>query len=273
MIVIDNVYKSFGPKHVLRGVSMEIPDGKSTVIIGRSGTGKSVLLKLIVGLLQPDSGTITIDGRRVDLMDEKELYEIRRHVGYVFQGAALFDSMTVAENLVLGLYEHGERDTNLLNNEIRTNLVNVGLLPDPKSLNDAEFAKAYDILANKKPSELSGGMRKRVGVARALVGTPKYVFYDEPTTGLDPITSEQIDNLVCDLTHKLDVTSIVITHDIFSVYKVAHVVVMLEDGVIRFNGSPRQLQQSPDPIVQEFIERYAMTRTADTLAPAIPPSE
>lgn len=265
MICIENIHKSFGPKQVLRGISLEIKDGETTVIIGRSGTGKSVLLKLIVGLLEPDQGMITIDGKRVDKMSEKELYELRRSIGFVFQGAALFDSMTVAENLVLGLYEHGERDQALLEREVRTNLVNVGLLPDPKTVNEEEFRKSYEIISRKKPAELSGGMRKRVGVARALVGTPKYIFYDEPTTGLDPITSEQIDNLVTDLTHKLDVTSIVITHDIFSVYKTAHTVVMLEEGLIRFIGTPQELRQSDDPIVQEFIERYAMTKAAEAM--------
>lgn len=266
MIIIENLHKAFGPKKVLRGISMVIPDGETTVIIGKSGTGKSVLLKLIVGLLEPDQGTITIDGRQVNQMSEKELYEMRRNIGYVFQGAALFDSMTVAENLVLGLYEHGERNHELLEREIRVNLTNVGLLPDPALVTAADFNAAYEIIAHKKPAELSGGMRKRVGVARALVGTPKYIFYDEPTTGLDPVTSEQIDNLVTDLTHKLDVTSIVITHDIFSVYKTANKVVMLDDGLIHFTGTPLELQRSADPIVQEFIERYAMTQTADTMA-------
>jgi phospholipid/cholesterol/gamma-HCH transport system ATP-binding protein len=273
MILIDNVHKAFGPKQVLRGVSMRIEDGKTTVIIGRSGTGKSVLLKLIVGLLEPDQGSITIDGRRVDEMSEAELYETRRRIGYVFQGAALFDSMNVAENLVLGLYEHGEHDQARLEREVTTNLVNVGLLPDPKKVTPEEFLHAYRIIASKKPAELSGGMRKRVGVARALVGTPKYIFYDEPTTGLDPITSEQNDNLVCDLTRKLDVTSIVITHDIFSVYKVAHNVVMLEDGLIHFTGSPIDLQRSKDPIVQEFIERYALSHTAGQVGLDISPDQ
>ena len=261
MIRLENLHKSFGPKQVLRGITLDIEEGETTVIIGRSGTGKSVLLKLIVGLLEPDQGTITIDGKRVDKMNEKELYTMRRNVGYVFQGAALFDSMTVAENLVLGIYEHGERDRKVLDEEIRRNLVNVGLLPDPSEVSDAEFRQAYEIITSKKPAELSGGMRKRVGVARALVGTPKYIFYDEPTTGLDPITSEQIDNLVYDLTTKLDVTSIVITHDIFSVYKVAHKVVMLEEGEIHFIGTPDELRESDDPIVREFIARYEEERT------------
>jgi phospholipid/cholesterol/gamma-HCH transport system ATP-binding protein len=266
MIILENLHKAFGPKQVLRGISMQIDTGETTVIIGKSGTGKSVLLKLIVGLLEPDQGTITLDGKRVDQMEESELYEMRRRIGYVFQGAALFDSMNVADNLVLGLYEHGERDTKLLDSEIRRNLINVGLLPDPGKVSQKEFDEAYRILTQKKPAELSGGMRKRVGVARALVGSPRYVFYDEPTTGLDPVTSEQIDNLVCELTGKLDVTSIVITHDIFSVYKVASKVVLLDDGLIRFTGTPAELQQSSDPVVQEFIERYAMTTTANLVA-------
>ncbi len=266
MIVIENLHKAFGDKQVLRGISLTIPDGQTTVIIGRSGTGKSVLLKLIVGLLEPDSGTVTLDGQRVDRMSEEERYTMRQRIGYVFQGAALFDSMTVAENLVLGLYEHGQRDATVLRREIETNLTNVGLLPERNGMSDDRFEAAYALIAHKKPAELSGGMRKRVGVARALVGTPKYVFYDEPTTGLDPITSEQIDNLVCDLTRKLDVTSVVITHDIFSVYKVADTVVMLDDGLIHFSGTPAELQQSTDPVVQEFIERYALTHTAASMA-------
>lgn len=262
MIVIDNLSKAFGDKHVLRGVSFEIETGATTVIIGRSGTGKSVLLKLMVGLLKPDSGSVMIDGRRVEGLSTDELFEMRRNVGYVFQGAALFDSMSVADNLILGMWEHGDRDIPKLELEVRRNLTNVGLLPDPSTISTDLFEVAYRQLANKMPSELSGGMRKRVGVARALMGTPRYVFYDEPTTGLDPVTSEQIDNLVCDLTQKLDVTSVVITHDIFSVYKVADKVVMLDEGEIHFIGTPQELQRSGDPVVQEFIERYAMTHAA-----------
>lgn len=262
MIKIDNIHKSFGSKKVLDGVSFDIETGATTVIIGRSGTGKSVLLKLMVGLLEPDEGTVEIDGRRVDHHTNDELFALRRNVGYVFQGAALFDSMSVSDNLTLGMWEHGDRDLAKLNDEVRRNLTNVGLLPDPASVTPDEFESAVRQLAHKMPSELSGGMRKRVGVARALMGTPRYVFYDEPTTGLDPVTSEQIDNLVCDLTQKLDVTSVVITHDIFSVYKVADKVVMLDEGTIRFIGTPLELQQSTDPVVQEFIERYAMTSAA-----------
>ncbi|MBK8910876.1 MAG: ATP-binding cassette domain-containing protein [Chlorobi bacterium] len=262
MIAVENLHKSFGPKQVLRGVSFRIEAGETVAIIGRSGTGKSVLLKLIVGLLQPDQGTVTLDGKRVDQMSEKELYEMRRTIGYVFQGAALFDSLTVAQNIVLGLHEHGERNQQLLDSEIHRNLLNVGLLPDPERMSPAAFNEAYQIIANKKPAELSGGMRKRVGVARALVGQPRYIFYDEPTTGLDPITSEQIDNLVRDLATKLDVTSVLITHDLFSVYKAADRAIFLEEGLIRFIGTPQELRQSEDPVVREFIERYNAEKVA-----------
>ena len=262
MIHIDSLRKSFGEKQVLSDVSFDIETGETTVIIGRSGTGKSVLLKLMVGLLEPDGGFVTIDDRRVDQLSTDEIFELRRNVGYVFQGAALFDSMTVSENLILGMWEHGDRDTAKLDAEVRRNLTNVGLLPDPTTVDQKQFDAAYRELADKMPSELSGGMRKRVGVARALMGTPRYVFYDEPTTGLDPVTSEQIDNLVCDLTQKLDVTSVVITHDIFSVYKVADKVIMLDNGKIQFIGTPTELQSSSDPTVMEFIERYALTAAA-----------
>jgi ABC-type transporter Mla maintaining outer membrane lipid asymmetry ATPase subunit MlaF len=164
--------------------------------------------------------------------------------------------MTVWENVVLSLYEHGERRTEVLDAEARRVLSAVGLLPDETATASAEFEKEYALLRDKKPSDLSGGMRKRVGVARALVGSPQYILYDEPTTGLDPITSEQIDNLILELSQKLSVTSIVITHDMFSVYKVAKNVALLEQGVVRFFGTAEELRASEDKVVQEFIERY-----------------
>ncbi|MCS6809473.1 MAG: ATP-binding cassette domain-containing protein, partial [Bacteroidota bacterium] len=218
MIEIQGLYKAFGAKHVLNGVNLTIPTGQTMCIIGRSGCGKSVLLKHIVGLLEPDKGTVRVDGKDVQRLRGQELFKLRKDMGYVFQSAALFDSLTVWENVVLGLYEHGERRTDILDAEARRVLCAVGLLPDEHTVPAEVFEKEYAILRNKKPSDLSGGMRKRVGVARALVGNPKYILYDEPTTGLDPITSEQIDNLILDLATKLNVTSIVITHDMFSVY-------------------------------------------------------
>jgi phospholipid/cholesterol/gamma-HCH transport system ATP-binding protein len=269
LIEIHNLHKSFGAKRVLNGVSLTIPSGETTCIIGRSGCGKSVMLKHIVGLLTPDAGFVRVDGRDVHTLRPKELFSLRRTIGFVFQGAALFDSMTVWENVVLSLYEHGERDVAVLDGEARRVLSSVGLLPElsPGNTTDATFEKEYVILKNKKPSDLSGGMRKRVGVARALVGRPQYILYDEPTTGLDPITSEQIDNLVAELQHKLQVTSIVITHDMFSVYRVAQRVAMLESGQVRFWGTADELRASTDEVVQEFIERYEGAPVFSSQAP------
>lgn len=256
MIEIRGLYKSFGTKQVLSGVDLTINAGETVCVIGRSGCGKSVLLKHIVGLLEPDKGEVFVDGKEVRLLRGQELFALRRGMGYVFQSAALFDSLTVWENVVLSLYEHGERREEVMDAEARRVLAAVGLLPDESESGTTNFENEYAILRNKKPSDLSGGMRKRVGVARALVGSPKYILYDEPTTGLDPITSEQIDNLILELSHKLSVTSIVITHDMFSVYKVAQSVALLEQGTVRFFGTPDELRASNDDAVKEFIERY-----------------
>ncbi|MGE5479678.1 MAG: ABC transporter ATP-binding protein [Chloroflexota bacterium] len=255
MIEINNLYKSFGSKKVLDGVSVDIPDGKTICIIGKSGSGKSVLLKHIVGLLEPDAGSVFVDGVEVSSMERAQLFEFRRKIGFVFQGAALFDSLTVYENVVLGLFEHGEHDEEALEKEAIYVLSAVGLLPVPKR-GDERFEREWEILRDKKPADLSGGMKKRVGVARALVGSPKYILYDEPTTGLDPVTSEQIDNLIGDLAERLNVTSIVITHDMFSVFRIAHNVAMLHDGKVTFQGTAEALRASDNPHVKEFLERY-----------------
>lgn len=256
MIVIEDLYKSFGAKQVLNGVNLTIHTGETICIIGKSGCGKSVMLKHIVGLLTPDEGRVRVDSQDISTLNDKELFALRRKIGYVFQGAALFDSLTVWENVVLGLYEHGERDHSIMDAEARRVLSAVGLLPDLQYSQTPAFEKEYEILRNKKPSDLSGGMRKRVGVARALVGNPEYILYDEPTTGLDPVTSEQIDRLIVELAQKFTVTSIVITHDMFSVYNVAKNVAMLEQGKVHFWGTPDSLRQSNDVVVREFIERY-----------------
>lgn len=256
MIEIHNLHKSFGAKRVLNGVNLSIRGGETICVIGRSGCGKSVLLKHIVGLLAADEGSVRVDGKDVHTLENSELFSMRQKIGYVFQGAALFDSMTVYENVVLGLYEHGERRNEVLQSEARRVLASVGLLPDLQESGSSNFEKEYSILSSKKPSDLSGGMRKRVGVARALVGSPSYILYDEPTTGLDPITSEQIDNLILELSQKLNVTSVVITHDMFSVYKVAQSVAMLEQGKVHFYGTAEELRTSNDETVREFIERY-----------------
>lgn len=256
MIELRGIKKSFGSKVVLSGVDMVIPNGKTTCIIGRSGCGKSVLLKHIVGLLQADAGTVMIDGRDVNKLTKNQLFEMRRRIGYVFQAAALFDSMSVFDNVVIGLVEHGETDQAMLDAEGRRVLSAVGLVPDPSTTDAETFEREYRILATKKPSDLSGGMKKRVGVARALVGQPTYIFYDEPTTGLDPVTSQQIDDLLEYVAESQNVTSVVITHDMFSVYNIADHVIMLDSGVVQFSGTVPELQASTDPVVVEFLARF-----------------
>ena len=254
MIEVFDLKKSFGNKKVLDGVNLTIREGETTCIIGKSGCGKSVLLKHIVGLLSPDSGTVKIDGIDISKMSKKELFSMRSKMGFVFQGAALFDSQTVFENVVIKEWEHGVRDKKYLEDEAKRVLQAVGLLPDDDDKNI--FEKEWDILKIKKPSELSGGMRKRVGVARALVGSPDYIFYDEPTTGLDPVTSEQIDELINNLSSRIKATSIVITHDMFSVFKIADRALMLHEGKAIFDGTPLELQNSKNEFVMEFLERY-----------------
>jgi phospholipid/cholesterol/gamma-HCH transport system ATP-binding protein len=258
MIELENIHKSFGPKQVLNGITLSVPTGSTMCIIGKSGCGKSVLLKHIVGLLMPDKGMVKVDGKNVAHMNQAQLFDMRRRIGYVFQGAALFDSLTVYENVIIGLYEHGERNFEILDGEARRVLAAVGLLPDFSENGSAQFEKEYAILREKKPSDLSGGMRKRVGVARALVGSPDYIFYDEPTTGLDPVTSEQIDNLIAELASKFTITSLVITHDMFSVFHIADHVAMLDKGTVRFQGNALELQKTEDKVVKEFIERYML---------------
>ncbi len=256
MIEVKNLHKSFGDKKVLDGVDFEIMDGHTMAIIGRSGCGKSILLKNIVGLLTPDDGYVKVNGKIISELSHKELFELRTNMGFVFQGAALFDSYTVFENVILRQYEHGIRDIPVLEKEAQHVLSAVGLLPDMKDIESKTFQREWEILRNKKPSDLSGGMKKRVGVARALVGSPQYIFYDEPTTGLDPVTSIQIDNLIAELAEKFQVTSIVITHDLFSVYHVADNLIMLNGGLVEFRGTPEEMTKSEKPVVKEFLNRY-----------------
>lgn len=240
MIEIKNLFKKFGDKQVLTGVNLTIPKGETIVIVGRSGCGKSVLLKLIVGLLTPDNGQILVEGNLINELGNRDLYSIRRKFGFLFQGAALFDSMTVGENISLPLVEAGDNyDEKLINREVEEMLDLVGL-PGIQSL---------------KPSELSGGMKKRVGLARALISKPQYILYDEPTTGLDPIMSDSIDRLIHELNSKLKVTSIVVTHDMFSVKNVADKVAMMHEGKIYFVGKPDELLNSSDNVIYDFIKR------------------
>jgi len=239
MIKINNLHKSFGDQKVLNGINLTINDGETIAIIGRSGCGKSVLIKHIIGLLKPDSGTIEVDGKIVNELNEDELYELRKNFGFLFQGAALFDSLTVEENVGLALIEN----TRMKRSEIRKIVDEKLELVNLSGIND------------KKPAELSGGMKKRVGLARALVTNPKYIIYDEPTTGLDPISSDTIDQLIYDLSKKLKVTSIVVTHDLVSVRKVADRVAMIHNGVIYFDGAFNEFVESSDPTIQDFIKR------------------
>jgi len=240
MIEINNLHKSFNDNKVLQGVNLEIETGETIVIIGRSGCGKSVLIKHIVGLLYPDEGYVKVQGQRVDEMTMKEIYTLRRKFGFLFQASALFDSMTVEENISLPLVESGnEYSRSELDKRVAEKLELVGMGGDQKL----------------KPAELSGGMKKRVGLARALITDPDYIIYDEPTTGLDPIMSDSIDGLIKDLTDKLNVTSIVVTHDMYSVKNVANQVAMMHEGKIYFMGTPAELISSNDKIIKEFIQR------------------
>jgi phospholipid/cholesterol/gamma-HCH transport system ATP-binding protein len=240
MIEIKNLHKNFRDKDVLKGVDLTIEPGETIAIIGRSGSGKSVLLKHIVGLLFPDEGYVKVEGQNIADLTTKELYTIRRKFGFLFQGAALFDSLTVGENVALPIVEN---EYNVPSDEVRKNVEEklelVGL-PGIQEL---------------KPSELSGGMKKRVGLARALISNPGYILYDEPTTGLDPIMSDSIDELIKELSNKLKVTSIVVTHDMISVKNVADSVAMIHEGKIYFKGTPDELLNSQDKTIINFIKR------------------
>jgi phospholipid/cholesterol/gamma-HCH transport system ATP-binding protein len=240
MIQIQGLKKAFGENDVLRGIDLSIETGETMAIIGQSGCGKSVLLKHIIALLHPDAGRISVDGQDVHALPREELYTMRLRFGFLFQGAALFDSMTVADNIALGLIENRTVSDGEIRDIIADKLEMVGL----------------EGIEKLKPSELSGGMKKRVGLARALATNPDYLLYDEPTTGLDPVMSNQIDSLIAELADKLNVTSIVITHDMFSVYNIVHKVAMIHEGSIRFTGTPKTLQETDDPVIQDFLIRY-----------------
>ncbi len=239
MIQIDNLYKSFGDSAVLKGVSLEIPTGQITVILGPSGCGKSVLLKNLIGLLRPDSGHIIVDGQDLTTMEAEDINEYRRKFGMLFQNAALFDSLSVAENVAFPLREHTDKS-------------------------DAEIMKIVDeklALANlvghndKFPDELSGGMRKRVGLARAIALEPEIILYDEPTTGLDPLTAESINQLIVTMQKTLHVTSVIISHDIESTFKVADHVAILYEGRVLESGPPAEFRHSKHEVVQRFIQQ------------------
>ncbi|MBT3785613.1 ABC transporter ATP-binding protein [bacterium] len=238
VIRLENVYKSFGDKHVLQGVSLEIYKGETFVILGPSGCGKSVTLKIITGLLEPDAGEVFVDGRDILRIKEPELNEIRRQMGMLFQNAALFDSLTVAENVGFGLNQMGTMDPEEIARRVSRNLELVGL------------SGIEEIM----PSELSGGMRKRVGLARAIALHPRLIIYDEPTTGLDPIVATEIDQLVVKLQRELNATSVVITHDLNSAFRVADRMGLHFDGKIWEISDPDTFRNSKNPFVQRFLK-------------------
>lgn len=237
MIEFQDVYKSFGPRTVLDGFTLTIPEGQTTVLMGFSGSGKSVVLKHIVGLLEPDAGRILVDGESVGDLDYDALMQLRSHVGFVFQFAALFDSLSVYDNLALGLERQG-----LPAEEIATR---VG-----ESLRLVELVGAEQ----RFPAELSGGMRKRVGIARAIALRPRYILYDEPTTGLDPVTTAAMDELMLRARRELGATSVVVTHDVRSAFTVGDRIAFLYEGRIRQSGTVDEIRQTGDPLVRGFIE-------------------
>ncbi len=241
MIKIIKLKKSFGEKKVLNGVDLEIEAGKITVIIGRSGEGKSVLLKHIIGLLRPDEGSIELDGQEITSMKEKDFNEVRKRFGMLFQGAALFDSLTVAGNVGFPLKEHTDLNDDDILKVVTEKLNRVGLVNVEEMM----------------PSELSGGMKKRVGLARAIVMDPEIVLFDEPTTGLDPIMSDSIANLVLDTQRVLKTTYVLITHDISFTYKIADKIAMLHEGRIIEQGSVEEMKRSPNPVLRQFLEGRA----------------
>jgi phospholipid/cholesterol/gamma-HCH transport system ATP-binding protein len=237
MIQFQDVYKEFGQNHVLRGCTLDVRDGETLTIIGGSGTGKSVTLKLMLGLLKPDRGHIVVDDQDISRMHEEELSEVQKKFSYVFQGGALFDSMTVGENVAFGLQQMGKETPDKIEEIVRQKLSLVGL-------------QGIEML---KPSELSGGMRKRVAIARSIAMSPKYLFYDEPTTGLDPIMSDVINDLIVDLHKKLGQTGVVITHDMRSAYKISSRIAMLYEGKIVKIDTPEAIRDTKDPIVHQFV--------------------
>ncbi|MEK7308484.1 MAG: ABC transporter ATP-binding protein, partial [Nitrospirota bacterium] len=234
-------HKSFGEKHVLKGVNLTVQKGESVVVIGGSGSGKSVLLKHIIGLLKPDEGMVRVDSVELASLSEKGLNDTRKKFGMLFQSSALFDSMKVWENVGFGLKRHTEYTDARIKEIVSQKLKIVGL------------AGAEDIM----PSELSGGMRKRVGLARAIAMEPEIILYDEPTTGLDPIMADAINELIIEMREKLRVTSIAITHDMKSAYKIADKIAMLYNGVIIDTGLPEEIKNSSNPVVKQFVEGSA----------------
>lgn len=234
---VVNLRKRFARRDVLRGVTLDFPKGKITVVLGASGCGKSVLLKHLVGLLRPDRGEVWFGSTRIDKLPERELGIVRRQIGFLFQQGALFDSLTVRDNISFPLREHGMQNETLIEEKVKHVLNLVGM------------AETID----QMPSELSGGQRKRVALARAVVLEPRVVLYDEPTTGLDPIRSEVINQLILKFSQTLGITSIVVTHDLVSAYRIADHLVLLHEGKVVLQGTPEEFQATTDPIAGQFL--------------------
>jgi len=237
MIAVRSLAKKIGQQEILRGVDLEVATGETLAIIGRSGGGKSVLLKNLVGLMAPDAGEIWIDGQNIIGMNERQLGTIRKKVGILFQGGALFDSMTVEENIAFPLREAGERDPEVLHAKVK------------EMLEVMEMEGEED----KMPESLSGGMKKRVGLARSIIRRPSCVLYDEPTSGLDPVVADSINRLIRRLQQRLGVTSVVVTHDMKSAFDVADRIAYLHEGRVYFHGTATELQQSTDPLIEDFL--------------------
>ena len=237
MISVQGLIKRIGAQEILRGVDLEVARGETLAIIGRSGGGKSVLLKHLIGLMRPDAGEIRIEGENIIGMKERRLASIRQKVGILFQGSALFDSMTVAENIAFPLREAGERDPKVLRTKV------------------SEILEVMELSGEeeKMPVNLSGGMKKRVGLARSIIRQPSCILYDEPTSGLDPVVSDSINRLIRRLQRRLGVTSIVVTHDMKNAFHVADQIAYLHEGRIHFHGTPGDLQQSSDKLLQDFL--------------------
>ncbi len=247
MIKVSDLHKTFEGQEVLKGLDLEIKQGETLVIIGRSGCGKSVLLKHIIGILEPDSGKVHVENQHVASLKGKDLVRLRMKFGMLFQGAALFDSLNVYENVGFALLEHTDLNESEIRKRVSQSLVSVDL-PD---------------IEEKKPAELSGGMKKRVGLARAICNNPQIILYDEPTTGLDPIMADMINDLIIRLKEQLKVTSIVVTHDMVSAYKVGTRIAMLYDGKIIAQGTPDEIKNTTDPIVKQFITGAAIGPITD----------
>jgi phospholipid/cholesterol/gamma-HCH transport system ATP-binding protein len=237
MIAVRGLKKRIGPQDILRGVDLSVAAGETLVIIGRSGGGKTVLLKNLIGLMQPNEGEIWIDGQSIIGLGERQLEAIRRKVGILFQGGALFDSMTVEENIAFPLREAGERDGRVIERKI------------------AEMLEVIELEGQQKkmPVNLSGGMKKRVGLARAIINQPSCILYDEPTAGLDPVVSDSINRLIRRLQERYHVTSVVVTHDMKNAFHVGDRIAYLHEGRIYFHGTPAEIQASPDPLIQDFL--------------------